>query len=163
MAGRSVNKVILVGRLGKDAEGKFTPSGVHVCNFSVATERRWKDTQSGEWKSETDWHNVQLWRSENLTPYLLKGTQLYVEGRLQTRSYEDKDGQKRYVTEVVADEVVLLGGKPGGGDSDGGGGQGGGMASRPRTGANAHAQSRPTAAQSGQPGWSGVSDDDVPF
>jgi single-strand DNA-binding protein len=106
---RSLNKVMLIGSLGKDAEVKFLPSGVSVATFSLATNRRWKDKQSGEWKEETDWANVVLWRSENLANYLLKGKQVYVEGRLQTRSY-DKDGEKRYVTEVVADEVILLGG-----------------------------------------------------
>lgn len=106
---RSVNKVILVGNCCRDAEVKFTPSGVSVASFALATNRTWKDKQTGEWKSEADFHNVTLWRSENLANYLLKGKQVYVEGRLQTRSYE-KDGEKRYVTEVVADEVILLGG-----------------------------------------------------
>src|ERR1044072_9049201 len=118
MAYRSVNKVILLGRLGKDAETKFTPNGVARSTFTIATSRRWKDQQSGEWKEETDWHNVVLWRSENLANYLLKGKQIYVEGRLSSRSYEDKEGQKKYITEVVADEVILLGG---GGASAGGG------------------------------------------
>jgi single-strand DNA-binding protein len=111
MATRSVNKVILVGNLGRDAETRFTPSGVAKTTFSIATSRRWKDQQTGEWKEETDWHNVVLWRSENLANYLLKGKQVYVEGRLQTRNYEDKDGKKVYVTEVVAEEVILLGGR----------------------------------------------------
>src|SRR5215470_10993276 len=111
MCMRSVNKVIVLGHLGKDADTKFTQSGVAVTKFSVATSRRWKDSQSGEWKEETDWHNIVLWRSENLSNYLLKGKQVYVEGRLQTRSYEDKEGQKRYITEVVCDDLVLLGGR----------------------------------------------------
>src|SRR3954470_473682 len=93
MASRSVNKVILVGHLGRDAETTFTPSGVARTRFSVATSRRWKDQQSGEWKEETDWSSVTLWRSENLANYLTKGKQVYVEGRLQTRSYDDKDGK----------------------------------------------------------------------
>jgi single-strand DNA-binding protein len=101
MASRSVNKVILLGHLGKDAETKFTPSGVARSTFTIATNRRWKDQQSGEWKEETDWHNVVLWRSENLANYLLKGKQVYIEGRLQSRSYDDKEGQKKYITEVV--------------------------------------------------------------
>src|SRR3954465_6644243 len=120
MASRSVNKVILLGHLGKDAETKFTPSGVAKTSFSVATNRRWKDQQSGEWKEITDWHNVVLWRSENVSNYLLKGKQVYVEGRLESRSWEDKEGQKRYITEVVADVVILLGGR--GGEGSGGGG-----------------------------------------
>ena len=110
MASRSVNKVILLGHLGKDAETKFTPSGVARSSFTLATNRRWKDQQSGEWKEDTDWHNCVLWRSENVANYLLKGKQIYMEGRLETRSYEDKEGQKKYITEVVCDELILLGG-----------------------------------------------------
>jgi single-strand DNA-binding protein len=108
---RSVNKFIGVGHLGKDADTKFTPSGVACTTFSIAMGRRWKDKQTGEWQEATDWVSVVLWRSENLANYLTKGKQVYVEGRLQTRSYDDKDGQKRYVTEVVADDVILLGGR----------------------------------------------------
>src|SRR5712692_5556814 len=119
MASRSVNKVILVGNLGKDAETKFTQGGIPVTKFTIATGRRWKDQQTGEWKEETDWANVVLWRQENLANYLLKGKQVYVEGRLQTRSYDDKDGQKKYFTEVVCDELILLGGR---GDSGSPGG-----------------------------------------
>src|SRR5919112_1775685 len=119
MASRSINKAILLGHLGKDAETKFTPSGTARTSFTLATSRRWKDQQTGDWKEETDWHNVTLWRSENLANYLLKGKQVYVEGRLHTRSYDDKDGNKRWITEVVADEVILLSG--GGRDAGGGG------------------------------------------
>jgi single-strand DNA-binding protein len=156
MASRSVNKVILIGHLGKDAETKFTPSGVSVTKFSVATNRRWKDQQTGEWKEETDWANVVLWRQENLANYLTKGKQVYVEGRLQTRSWDDKDGKKQYMTEVVADEVILLGGR--GGD--------GGQESGPQP------VSMPRSAPRGQPapstgedvgGDQGITDDDVPF
>src|SRR5271165_7457126 len=121
MASRSVNKVILVGHLGRDAETKFTPSGAAVTKFSVATNRRWKDQQSGEWKEETNWTNVSLWRAENLAPYLTRGKQVYVEGRLQTRSYDDKDGKKVYATDVVAEDVILLSGQGGGGQGSGGG------------------------------------------
>jgi single-strand DNA-binding protein len=108
MASRSVNKVILLGHLGKDAETKYTPSGTAVSNFTLATNRRWKDQQTGEWKEETDWHRCVLWRSENRAAYLVKGTPVYIEGRLQTRSYDDKEGQKRYVTEVVCEDLILL-------------------------------------------------------
>ena len=111
MASRSVNKVILLGHLGKDAETKYTPSGVPVARFPVATNRRWKDQQTGEWKEETDWHNVVLWRQENVSQYLTKGRQVYVEGRLQTRSYEDKDGRKQWFTEIIADDLILVGGR----------------------------------------------------
>src|ERR1700752_5305205 len=156
MASRSVNKVILVGRLGKDAESKFTPSGVSVATFSVATSWRAKDQQTGEWKEHTDWHNIVLWRSENVVPYLLKGTQVYIEGRLQTRNYENKEGRKVYVTEVVAEELILLRGRQGGGSM---GDNSAGPVSMPRS-------SRPAAASAPaeDPGFDqGITDDDVPF
>jgi single-strand DNA-binding protein len=111
MASRSVNKVILIGHLGRDAETRFTTGGAAKTTFSVATNRRWKDQQTGEFKEETDWHNIVLWRMENVATYLTKGTQVYIEGRLQTRTYDDKDGKKVYFTEVIGDNVVLLGGR----------------------------------------------------
>jgi single-strand DNA-binding protein len=162
MASRSVNKVILVGHLGRDAETKFTPGGAAVTRFSVATNRRWKDKESGEWKEETDWSNVVLWRSENLANYLTKGKQLYVEGRLQTRSYEDKDGKKVYATEVVADDVILLGGQGGGG----GGRSGGDEYSQQPVSQPRGSSPRPAAQPSQQPDdtfGQGITDDDVPF
>jgi len=169
MASRSVNKVILVGHLGKDAEAKFTPSGASLTRFSVATSRRWKDQQSGEWKEETDWHNVSLWRAENLTQYLTKGKQVYVEGRLQTRSYEDKDGQKKYSTEVVADDVILLSGSRG--EGGGGGMDAGGwnqeapsrMVSQPRSSRPSGGGAPAAPSSGGSPFDAGISDDDVPF
>jgi len=156
---RSENKVILIGNLGRDAETKFTPQGVAVSRFSIATTRRIKDNATGDWKDETDWNNVVLWRNENLAQYLTKGKQIYVEGRLQTRSYEDKDGNKRYSTEVVAEEVMLLGGR--GGE----GGESGGMVSAPRS---ASQRVTPPAGGAKQGGGyddfdPGISDDDVPF
>lgn len=163
MASRSVNKVILIGHLGRDAETTYTPSGVARTRFSVATSRRWKDQQSGEWKEETDWSSVTLWRGENVAPYLLKGKQVYVEGRLQTRSYDDKDGKKVWSTEVVADDVILLGGR---GDAPAGGAEEyGGMQSMPR-GAQPPPRPRPAAtgpANPSQPLDAGITDDDVPF
>ena len=155
MASRSVNKVILVGNLGRDAETKFTPSGVARTTFAVATSRRWKDQQTGEWKEETDWHNVVLWRSENVANYLTKGKQVYVEGRLRTRSYEDKDGRKVYTTEVVAEDVILLGGR--GGEAAGQQEEGPQVVSMPRQPVRAQAPA-PEPAQD-----LGVTDDDVPF
>jgi single-strand DNA-binding protein len=156
MASRSVNKVILIGHLGRDAETKFTPSGAAATRFSVATSRRWKDQQSGDWKEETNWTNVVLWRSENLANYLLKGKQVYVEGRLQTRSYDDKDGKKVYATEVVAEDVVLLGGR---GEGEGmGASAGGSSARRPAAGAGGG-----MSGGDDDPGPMGISDDDVPF
>ena len=155
MASRSVNKVILVGNLGKDAETKFTPGGIAVTKFSIATGRRWKDQQSGEWKEETDWHNVVLWRAENLANYLLKGKQVYLEGRLQTRSYEDKDGKKQWFTEVVAEDVILLGGRTG--DAPAGSGEyAPGPVSMPRSARAPQPATAPVETQE-------ITDDDVPF
>ena len=156
---RSVNKVILLGNLGRDAETKFTPSGASVTRFSVATTRSWKDQQSNEWKEETNWTNVTLWRQENLANYLTKGRQVYVEGRLQTRSYEDKDGKKVYATEVVADDVILVGGR-----GDGAAGEGQGMPSGPRSsGGGGRSQARPSS-HAEEPGYDmGVTEEDVPF
>lgn len=156
MASRSVNKVILIGHLGRDAETKFTPSGVSMTKFSVATNRRWKDQQTGEWKEETDWANVVLWRQENLANYLTKGKQVYVEGRLQTRSWDDKDGKKQYMTEVVADELILLGGRGG----EGGQESGPQPVSMPRSAP----KSQPAAGAGDEMGSDqGITDDDVPF
>ena len=161
MASRSVNKVILLGHLGRDAETKFTPGGAAVTKFSVATNRRWKDSQSGEWKEETDWANIVLWRAENLTTYLTKGKQVYVEGRLQTRSYDDKDGKKVYSTEVVADDVILLGGQGAGGGPAGGRDEfSQAPVSAPRGGAPK--QKAPQQAPPDDYGQ-GITDDDVPF
>src|SRR3954452_13795287 len=162
MASRSVNKVILVGNLGRDAETKFTPSGASVTKFAVATTRSWKDQQSNEWKEETNWTNVVVWRQENLANYLTKGKQVYVEGRLQTRSYDDKDGKKVYTTEVVADEVILLGGR-----GEGGGGSEFGAPAGARSGAPARSRGPaggPSAPDSDPFGESmDITDDDVPF
>ncbi len=158
MASRSVNKVILIGHLGRDAETAYTASQVAVTKFSIATSRRWKDQQTGDWKEETDWSRVVLWRGEAVAPYLLKGKQIYVEGRLQTRSYDDKDGKKVLTTEVVADEVILLGGRGDGAPSGGGDefSQQEPMRSAPRGRAPQPVQ--PSAPMSG-----GVDEDDVPF
>ena len=162
MASRSVNKVILIGHLGKDAETKFTPSGVACTKFSIATNRRWKDQQSGEWKEETDWANVVLWRQENVGSYLTKGKQVYVEGRLQTHSWDDKDGKKQYMTEVVADEVILLGGR---GDSGGGSAGGGGFSQPPVSMPRSAPPQKPKPAPAAEDTSfdQGITDDDVPF
>lgn len=154
MASRSVNKVILLGHLGKDAETKTTGSGVPRTTFTVATNRRWKDPQTGEWKEETEWHNVVLWRQENFASFLTKGRQVYVEGRLQTRTYDDKGGgPKRYFTEIVADEVVLLGGRGEGPEETSS------QAASPR---NAQRQPAPAADEPPED-FGGATDDDVPF
>jgi len=156
MASRSVNKVILVGHLGKDAETKFTQGGTPVTKFTIATGRRWKDQQSGEWKEETDWHNVVLWRAENLANYLLKGKQVYIEGRLQTRSYEDKDGKKLWFTEVVAEDVILLGGRAGEAAAVGEGASG--PVSMPRSAPRQAPAAAPAESMNQE-----ITDDDVPF
>jgi single-strand DNA-binding protein len=162
MAGKSVNRVTLLGHLGKDAETKFTPSGTSVTNFTLATNRRTKDQQTGEWRDETDWHRVVIWQAENISNYLLKGKQVYLEGRLQTRQWEDKDGKKNYTTEVVcfANDIILLasgrgGDAPGGGDYS----QQQQPVSMPRS-----ARPQPQAAPAEEPGFNqGITDDDVPF
>ena len=109
MAERSVNKAILVGRLGGDAETRHTQNGTPVSRVSLAMNRQWTDSDK-QVHEETDWIYIVLWNKESLAAYLTKGTKLYVEGRIQTRSYEDNGGVKRYVTEVVAQNIVLLGG-----------------------------------------------------
>jgi single-strand DNA-binding protein len=167
MASRSVNKVILLGNLGRDAETKFTPAGASVTRFSVATTRRWKDQQTNDWKEETNWTNVSLWRQEKLGAYLTKGKQVYVEGRLQTRSYDDKDGKKVYSTEVVADDVILLGGRGEGGEFEAGGGAGSSFGSRNAGGQNKTGSPRGGNSSAGPEddpySGMGISDDDVPF
>ena len=116
----SVNKVILVGNLGKDAEVRVTPGGQTVASFSIATTENWT-SKEGEKKEQTEWHRIVLWgkTADSLQPYLVKGKQIYLEGRLQTRQWE-KEGQKHYTTEVKADKIVLLGGGGGAGSSRGG-------------------------------------------
>jgi single-strand DNA-binding protein len=158
MAERSVNKAILVGRLGADAETRFTQNGTAVSRVSLAMNRQWtgSDKQVHE---ETDWMSIVIWKKENLATYLTKGTKLYVEGRLQTRSYDDKEGVKRYVTEVVAENLVLLGGN---GHSNGNGNGGGARdkserrATRSRP-SNGHRDREP------EPEEQGLQDDDIPF
>ena len=116
---KSVNKVILIGNLGKDPEVKFTPSGTPVAKFSLATNERYKD-KAGEWQDRTEWHNIVAWQrlAEIVGEYVKKGSKIYIEGRLQTSSWEDKQsGEKKYRTEIVAQDLVLLGGR-GEGDGD---------------------------------------------
>ena len=130
----SVNKVILVGNLGRDAEVRYTPGGAAVATLNLATTEVWNDKQNQR-QEKTEWHRIVLWgkQAESLQEYLTKGKQIYVEGRLQTRQWDDKDGNKRYTTEIKADRITLLGG--GGGRGGGGGmdrgashaGGGGGM------------------------------------
>jgi single-strand DNA-binding protein len=171
MASRSVNKVILLGHLGQDAETRFTPSGVPITSFSVATSRRWKDQQTNDWKEETNWSNVVVWQAESLATYLTKGKQVYVEGRLRTHSYDDKDNKKVYRTEVVAfaSDVILLGSGAGRAEEEGGGARGAGAASgggirSAGSGAAKSGAAKPGAAGGDDPYSSmNITDDDVPF
>ncbi|SRR5690606_1575490 len=123
----SVNKVILIGNLGRDPESRFTPSGSAVCNVRIATTRNWKDKASGEKREETEWHSVVFYDrlAEIAGEYLKKGRPVYVEGRLKTRKWQDKEGQDRYTTEIIAEAMQLLGSRDGGGGTvpadDGGG------------------------------------------
>jgi len=151
MAG--VNKVILIGNLGADPELRYTGSGTAVADLRVATSRRWTD-RNGAQQEDTQWHRVVVWgkQGENCKEYLAKGRQLYIEGRLQTRQWEDRDGNKRYTTEVVAEQVQFLGGGGGGGGGGRGGGgrsEGGGEGGSP--------------APSDRDAPPDLGDDDIPF
>lgn len=150
----SVNKVILVGNLGRDAELKFTPSGFPISSFSLATTDRRKD-KDNTWQERTEWHRIKLLgkQAESLQDYLKKGKQIYVEGRLETRSWDDKDGQKKYMTEIIADRIQLLG-------SAGGGGSRGASSSAGRGGDDGDPFEDHGGGQSA-PG--DVTDDDIPF
>ena len=129
----SVNKVIILGNLGRDPELRYTPSGSAVCNVSIATTRNWKSREGGERQEETEWHRVVFYDrlAEIAGEYLKKGRPVYVEGRLKTRKWQDKEGKDNYTTEIIAEQMQLLGGREGGG-SDMGGGGGGGGSSRER-------------------------------
>jgi single-strand DNA-binding protein len=123
----SINKVILIGNLGRDPEVRYTPNGAAICNVTIATSRNWKDKNSGEKMEETEWHRVVFFDrlAEIAGEYLKKGRPVYVEGRLKTRKWTDKDGVEKYTTEIMADNMQLLGGRDGGGGDEGGGGGGG--------------------------------------
>jgi len=154
---KSVNKVILIGNLGKDPELRYTPSGTAVASFSLATNERYKDKE-GNWQDRTEWHKIVAWQrlAEIAGEYLKKGRTCYIEGRLQTRSWDDKEsGQKKYSTEIVASDLVLLGGQ--------GQGQGGrdhddeAAPARSRSASASHAPAHDDA------GSQGITDDDIPF
>jgi single-strand DNA-binding protein len=119
---KSLNKVMLIGHLGKDPELRYTSNGVAVASFSMATNEAWKD-QDGNLQERTEWHNIVAWRrlAEISGEYLKKGRRVYIEGRIQTRNYDDKNGVKRYITEVVADDMIMLDGGGAAGGSQGGG------------------------------------------
>ena len=128
----SVNKVILVGNLGRDPEVRYAPSGAAICNITLATSRNWKDKESGERREETEWHRVVLYNrlGEIAGEYLRKGRSVYIEGRLQTRKWQDKEGQDRWTTEIVADQMQMLGGRDGGEGGAGSGAYGSGYGAR---------------------------------
>lgn len=117
MASRGINKVILVGNLGADPEVRYTASGSPVANLRIATSESWRDKNTGEQQERTEWHNVVMFGKlgEIVEKYLRKGSQIYVEGRLQTRKWQDREGNDRYTTEVVANDMQMLGGRGGGG------------------------------------------------
>ena len=159
---KSVNKVILVGNLGKDPEVKYTPQGTAVAKFSVATSSSYKD-KSGEWQETTEWHNVVAWArtAEVAGEYLKKGSKVYIEGRLKTDSWDDKQsGQKKYMTNVVVEELIMLGGKGEGGGS--GSGNGGNPFQKKER--NNFDQSGPDYdnTPAGR-GGTEITDDDIPF
>jgi len=161
----SVNKVILVGNLGRDPEVRYAPSGAAICNITLATSRNWKDKESGERREETEWHRVVLYNrlAEIAGEYLKKGRSVYIEGRLQTRKWQDKEGQDRWTTEVVADQMQMLGGREGGegGGSGGGGGGYGGRAGGSGGGGRSEAGG---GGRSPRPAEEfGDIDDDIPF
>ena len=170
----SVNKVILIGNLGRDPEVRYTPSGAAVCNVSLATTRNWKNKDSGERQEETEWHRVVFYDrlAEIAGEYLKKGRSVYVEGRLKTRKWQDKDGVEKYTTEIIAEVMQLLGGREGGmGGGGGGGGEDSGYGDE--GGSSRPAPTRPPAAAPRAPAQRPAAskpstgfddmDDDIPF
>ena len=152
---RGINKVILVGNLGRDPEIKYTASGAAIANITIATSDSWNDKQTGERVEKTEWHRVVAFQrlAEIMGEYLKKGSQVYIEGRLQTRKWQDQSGADRWTTEIVANDMQMLGGRAGdaGGQAQGGGG--GGFRKSP--------ESQPAAAQPASD--NDFADDDIPF
>ena len=153
---RGINKVILVGNLGQDPDTKAMPSGMTVCNLRIATSESWKDKQSGEMKEQTEWHSVALFGrlAEVAGEYLRKGSQVYIEGRLRTRKWQDKNGNDRYTTEIVGSEMQMLGGRGMGGE--GRGAQGG---ARAAAGGGEAGYGEPVRSSTEKDEF----DDDIPF
>lgn len=152
---RGINKVILIGNLGQDPETRAMPSGSSVTNLRIATSESWKDKQSGEMKERTEWHSVAMFGrlAEIAGEYLRKGSQVYIEGSLRTRKWQDKQGNDRYTTEVIANEMQMLGSRGGGGSA--GGGQGGGRS----RGADDEYARQPVTGSTEKDDF----DDDIPF
>lgn len=173
---RGINKVILVGNLGADPETRAMPSGTTVANLRIATSESWRDKQSGEQQERTEWHRVVLFGrlGEIAAEYLKKGSQVYIEGSLRTRKWQDKQGQERYSTEIVGNDMQMLGGRGGGGGAAGGGGDfergasggsGGGRGGRSSAGGGA-GEPYPDEYAHSSGGGSGKAedfDDDIPF
>jgi single-strand DNA-binding protein len=166
----SVNKVILVGNLGRDPEVRFMPNGEAVCNFSIATTDSWKD-KSGAKQERTEWHNIVMYRklAEIAGEYLKKGRPVYVEGRLQTRKWQTKEGQDRYTTEIIADQMQMLGGRDGGSNAsyDGGMDQSSGGNDYDQSSPNQSAAKQAPAQSTAKPAAAGSGfddfEDDIPF
>ncbi|NLD55097.1 MAG: single-stranded DNA-binding protein [Burkholderiaceae bacterium] len=168
----SVNKVILIGNLGRDPETRYSPDGAAICNVSIATTSQWKDKATGERKEETEWHRVTFYGrlAEIAGEYLKKGRSVYVEGRLKTRKYKDKEGIEKYSTDIIADQMQMLGsreGMGGGGRSDdggfGGGYEGGRGGAGERAGATAGAAAGAGAGGARRAPNFDDMDDDIPF
>lgn len=160
MAGKSLNRVQLIGNLGKDPEIKYTPQGTPVAKITLATNERFKD-KAGEWQDRTEWHNIVAWQrlAEIVGEYVKKGSKIYIEGRLQTSSWEDKQsGEKKYRTEIVANDLVLLGGR-GGGDGEG---EGRSRSTGSGSAASAAMDQRVPHADEA-PQEHGITDEDIPF
>jgi len=154
---RGINKVILVGNLGADPDTRYMPSGKAVTNIRIATSESWKDKQTGDQQERTEWHSIVMYDKlgEIAAEYLRKGSQVYIEGKLRTRKWQDKEGKDRYTTEVIANEMQMLGGR---------GGSGGGASSgEPRAARPAPAENRSTAPVADEGGGGGEFDDDIPF
>ena len=161
----SVNKVILIGNLGRDPEVRYAPSGSAICNVTLATSRQWKDKTSGERQEETEWHRVVFYDrlAEIAGEYLKKGRPVYVEGRLKTRKWTDKDGVEKYTTEIVADQMQLLGSREGGGGGRGGDDMGGERSTpAPRSAPPARSAPAPKPAPKSSTGFDDM-EDDIPF
>lgn len=156
----SVNKVILVGNLGRDPEVRYAPSGDAICNITIATTDSWRDKQSGEKREATEWHRVVFFGrlAEIAGEYLKKGRSVYVEGRLQTRKWQDKDGQDRYTTEIRADQMQMLGGGREGGDAPYRGGE-----DRAQRGGQSRGEGRSEGAAPKKAPSFDEMDDDIPF
>ena len=160
---RGINKVIIVGNLGADPETRYTPSGTAITTIRVATSESWKDKQTGEQQERTEWHRVKFFSrlAEIAGEYLKKGSQVYVEGRLRTEEYE-KDGIKRWSTDIVADEMQMLGSRGGAGGGEGGGGGGERRERGPARGPQSAPQ-RSSAPPASAPGPDSFDDDEIPF